>query len=86
MNLLADRVGSQHSHLRTRRIFAAAAATPEIDEASFDRMLAVHVKGSFFFTRAVVGGMKRRRMGKINQHFLDLGHDRGASRRTLLRS
>jgi len=41
------------------------ATTPEIDEASFDRMLAVHVKGSFFFTRAVVGGMKRRRMGKI---------------------
>src|SRR5438876_2746627 len=25
------------------------ATTPEIDEAAFDRMFAVHVKGSFFF-------------------------------------
>jgi 3-oxoacyl-[acyl-carrier protein] reductase len=39
--------------------------TADIDEASFDRMLAVHVKGSFFFTRAVIGGMKQRRRGKI---------------------
>ena len=39
--------------------------TPEIDEAAFDRMFAVHVKGSFFFTRAVIGGMKERRRGKI---------------------
>jgi len=38
---------------------------PEIDEAAFDRMFAVHVKGSFFFTRAVIAGMKERRRGKI---------------------
>lgn len=37
----------------------------EIDEADFDRMFDVHVKGSFFMTRAVVGGMKARRVGKI---------------------
>jgi 3-oxoacyl-[acyl-carrier protein] reductase len=40
-------------------------ATTEIDEGKFDRMFAVHVKGSFFFTRAVVRGMKERRRGKI---------------------
>lgn len=37
----------------------------EIDEASFDRMYDVHVKGSFFATQAVVPGMKERRYGKI---------------------
>lgn len=37
----------------------------EIDEASFDRMYAVHVKGSFFAAQAVVPGMKQRRYGKI---------------------
>lgn len=36
-----------------------------IDEATFDRMIAVHVKGSFFATQAVVPGMKARRYGKI---------------------
>jgi 3-oxoacyl-[acyl-carrier protein] reductase len=45
--------------------YGQRATTPEIDEAAFDRMLAVHVKGSFFFTRAVIGGMKERRRGKI---------------------
>ncbi|MGH6952556.1 MAG: SDR family NAD(P)-dependent oxidoreductase, partial [Alphaproteobacteria bacterium] len=37
----------------------------EIDEAIFERMFAVHVRGAFFATRAVVPGMKRRRAGKI---------------------
>ena len=36
-----------------------------IDEATFDRMFAVHVKGSFFATQAVVPGMKERGYGKI---------------------
>jgi NAD(P)-dependent dehydrogenase (short-subunit alcohol dehydrogenase family) len=36
-----------------------------IDEAALDRMLAVHVKGSFFCARAVVPGMKARRWGRI---------------------
>lgn len=36
-----------------------------IDEATFDRMFGVHVKGAFFATQAVVPGMKRRRYGKI---------------------
>lgn len=37
----------------------------KIDEAAFDRMFGVHVKGSFFAAQAVVPGMKARRYGKI---------------------
>ncbi|MFO0995721.1 MAG: glucose 1-dehydrogenase [Alphaproteobacteria bacterium] len=37
----------------------------EISEASFDRMFAVHVKGTFFATQAIVPGMKRRKRGSI---------------------
>ena len=37
----------------------------EIDEAAFERMLGVHVKGSYFCTQAVVPGMKTRRSGSI---------------------
>jgi 3-oxoacyl-[acyl-carrier protein] reductase len=37
----------------------------EIDEAVYDQMFDVHVKGAFFATRAVVPGMKRRRSGRI---------------------
>ena len=36
-----------------------------IDETAFDRMFAVHVKGSFFMAQAVTPGMKERRYGKI---------------------
>jgi 3-oxoacyl-[acyl-carrier protein] reductase len=39
--------------------------TPEIDERAYDRMMAVHVKGSFFTTQAAVAGMKARRRGCI---------------------
>ena len=41
------------------------AAFEDIGEADFDRMYAVHVKGSFFAAQAVVPGMKQRRYGKI---------------------
>ncbi len=37
----------------------------EIDEAGFDRMFDIHVKGAFFATQAIVPGMKRRGAGKI---------------------
>jgi 3-oxoacyl-[acyl-carrier protein] reductase len=37
----------------------------ETTEAEFDRMFAVHVKGTFFATQVVVPGMKRRRYGKV---------------------
>lgn len=37
----------------------------EIDEARFDRMFGVHMRGTYFCTRAVVPGMKARKSGKI---------------------
>ncbi|MFO0996577.1 MAG: SDR family NAD(P)-dependent oxidoreductase [Alphaproteobacteria bacterium] len=40
-------------------------AIEEISEADLDRMFAVHVKGAFFATKAVVPGMKARKAGKI---------------------
>jgi 3-oxoacyl-[acyl-carrier protein] reductase len=45
--------------------YGQRAETPGITEQDFDRMMAVHVKGSFFATQAVVPGMKERRSGKI---------------------
>ena len=46
-------------------IGADRAIMEEIDEAMYDRMFAVHVKGTFFTTRAVVPGMKARKSGAI---------------------
>jgi 3-oxoacyl-[acyl-carrier protein] reductase len=40
-------------------------ALEDITEADFDRMFAIHVKGSFFCAQAVIPGMKERRWGKI---------------------
>ncbi len=40
-------------------------AIEDIDEATFDAMVAVNMKASFFATQAVVPGMKERRYGKI---------------------
>jgi len=37
----------------------------KVSEEIFDRMYAVHVKGAFFATQAVVPGMKAQRYGKI---------------------
>ena len=37
----------------------------EIDEATYDEMFDVHVKGTFFATQAVVPGMKERKTGRI---------------------
>lgn len=37
----------------------------EVDEETFDRMFGVHVKGTFFATRAAVRGMKERGAGNI---------------------
>jgi len=39
--------------------------TTEISVADFDRMFAVHVRGSFFCAQAVIPTMKERRRGKI---------------------
>jgi 3-oxoacyl-[acyl-carrier protein] reductase len=40
-------------------------ALENIDEAAFDRVFGVHVKGSLFAAQSVVPGMKARRYGKI---------------------
>ena len=40
-------------------------AFDDIDEASYDRMVDINLKGTFFATQAVVPGMKERRYGKI---------------------
>ena len=45
--------------------FGQRAETHTITEKDFDRMIAVHVRGSFFATQAVVPAMKQRRYGKI---------------------
>ncbi|MCB2108355.1 MAG: SDR family oxidoreductase, partial [Rhodobacteraceae bacterium] len=37
----------------------------QIDETAFDAMFEIHVKGAFFFTQAVVPGMRRKRFGRI---------------------
>lgn len=37
----------------------------EIDEPLFHRMLNIHLTGHFFLTKAVIPGMKARKMGKI---------------------
>jgi NAD(P)-dependent dehydrogenase (short-subunit alcohol dehydrogenase family) len=36
-----------------------------VDEAEFDDLMATHVKGAFFYTQAVIGGMKARSFGRI---------------------
>jgi 3-oxoacyl-[acyl-carrier protein] reductase len=44
---------------------AVGGTLEEIDEAAYDAVMNVHVKGSFFATQAVVPGMKRRKEGAI---------------------
>jgi 3-oxoacyl-[acyl-carrier protein] reductase len=45
--------------------FGQRAQLHEITEKDFDRMMAVHVKGSFFLTQALIPQMKERRAGKV---------------------
>lgn len=50
----------------------------DIDEAMFDRMIDVHVKGSFFCAKATVPSMKARRWGRIinvSSRWAQAGHD-----------
>jgi len=45
--------------------YGQRAQTTDITPADFDRMFAVHVRGSFFCTQAVLPAMKEKRSGKI---------------------
>lgn len=45
--------------------FGQRAQLHEISEQDYDRMMAVHVKGSFFLAQALIPAMKERRSGKI---------------------
>lgn len=45
--------------------YGQRALVDEISEQDFDRMMAVHVRGSFFCAQAVIPQMKQRRYGKI---------------------
>ena len=45
----------------------------DIDEANFDRMMGIHVRGAFFLTKAVVPGMTARGWGRI----INLSSNRG---------
>jgi 3-oxoacyl-[acyl-carrier protein] reductase len=53
-----------------------------VDEAFFQRMYDVHVKGTFFATQAVIPGMKERGWGKIvniSSMWASTGHPTGAT-------
>jgi NAD(P)-dependent dehydrogenase (short-subunit alcohol dehydrogenase family) len=48
----------------------------QVDEREFDDLMDTHVKGAFFYTQAVVPGMKQRRLGRIigiSSHFALVG-------------
>jgi 3-oxoacyl-[acyl-carrier protein] reductase len=45
--------------------FGQRIETSDVSQEDFDRMFAVHVRGAFFCTQAVVPAMKARRSGKI---------------------
>ena len=59
------RLGSVDILINNAGIGADRATIEQIDEAMFDRIFNIHVKGTFFTTRAVVPGMKARRSGAI---------------------
>src|SRR5262245_29133403 len=53
----------------------------EIDEAALDRMLAVHVKGTFFTTKAAVPALKRSGRGRVintSSRWALAGHDKAS--------
>lgn len=61
----AQQTGSIDILVNNAGIGGQGLSIEEIDEDTFDAMVAVNMKGSFFATQAVVPGMKERRYGKI---------------------
>ena len=64
-NEIADDFGGIDILVNNAGIGGQGLTIEEIDEAAFDAMVAVNLKGSFFATQAVVPGMKQRSYGKI---------------------
>ena len=61
----AQQIGPVDILVNNAGIGGQGLAIEDIDEETFDAMVAVNMKGSFFATQAVVPGMKARRYGKI---------------------
>ena len=61
----AQQTGSVDILVNNAGIGGQGLSIEEIDEDTFDAMVAVNMKGSFFATQAVVPGMKEQRYGKI---------------------
>lgn len=61
----ADDVGAVDILVNNAGVGGQGLLIDQIDADTFDRMFAVHVKGAFFATQAVVSGMKQRRYGRI---------------------
>ena len=63
-----DRIAAAHGRidvLINNAGYVSPGQTQDIDEAAFDRMFAVHVKGTFFTTQAVTRHMNKKRGGVI---------------------
>ena len=72
----AQQIGPVDILVNNAGIGGQGLAIEDIDEETFDAMVAVNMKGSFFATQAVVPGMKARRYGKIiniSSNFCDGG-------------
>lgn len=61
----ATKVGPIDILVNNAGIGGQGLAIEDIDETTFDAMVAVNMKGSFFATQAVVPAMKERRYGKV---------------------
>ena len=58
------------------KIKTALEATQNLTDEDWDRMLGVHLTGTFYCTREALKLMEKQRSGKDHQYCLDLWHDR----------